>query len=140
MINLSSTDPLTHSSLNSTITSQIITHVYTIICCMDQSNQRILLPRAHNQMALIYVPSKKKFSNVENEDTSCILYMYTYYICMYVSYILYIIINIISYHNRCNFNYNIKFLNFILTMFQTSWGSLIYPTPDSCGVNQLSIW
>ena len=71
------------------------------------------------QLLLDLCSKQKNFSNVENEDMSCILYMYTYYICMYVSYILYIIINIISF-NSCNYNYNIKLLNFILTMFQTS--------------------
>ena len=45
----------------------------------------IVLPRAHNHMALIMFQAKKNTSNVENEDMSCILYMYIYYICMYIS-------------------------------------------------------
>ena len=42
------------------------------------------------QLLLDLCSKQKNFSNVENEDMSCILYMYTYYTCMYVSYILYL--------------------------------------------------
>ena len=98
----------------STITSQIITHGYTIICWQ-----------------FVCIKQIWGFYSSITTMSACHVYcicIHIIYVYMYRIYFIYIVINIISY-NSCNYNHNIQFLNFILTVFQTSWGWLVMLDP-----------
>ena len=81
----------------------------------------------------LYVSNKSEDSIPQLLPWAHVMYIvYVYILYMYVCIVytlstLYLI-NIISY-NSCNYNHNIQFLNFILTVFQTSWGWLVMLDP-----------
>ena len=130
MINLWPTDPLPPPHLHNYITNHYTwIYNYLLAICMYQTNLRILFLNYYHERITIWpwfiFQAKKTLTMLRMRicHVYCIC-IHIIHVCMYHIYFIYIVINIISY-NSCNYNHNIQFLNFILTVFQTSWGWLV---------------